>query len=79
VILLDLGMPGMDGFETARRIREHPRGRSRHLIALTGWGQEQDQSRSAAAGFDRHLVKPVDLDLLESTLASLVVRKDESG
>ncbi|MFO1419015.1 MAG: PAS domain S-box protein [Methylotetracoccus sp.] len=71
-VLLDLGMPGMDGYETAAHIRRQPNGRSVALIALTGWGQEREQQRSRAAGFDHHLVKPVDMDLLEETLASVV-------
>jgi PAS domain S-box-containing protein len=65
VALLDLGLPDMDGYELARRLREHPRlGRVR-IIALTGYGRASDRERTTAAGFDRHLVKPVDLgDLL---------------
>ena len=59
VVLLDLGMPKLDGYDAARRMRERPWGRTARLIALTGWGQPQDRTRSAAAGFDVHLVKPV--------------------
>ena len=59
VVLLDLGMPRLDGYEAARRMRARPWGRRTILIALTGWGQPQDRVRSAAAGFDIHLVKPV--------------------
>ncbi len=59
VVLLDLGMPRLDGYETARRIREQPWGRDIALIALTGWGQPQDRDRTSRAGFDAHLVKPV--------------------
>ncbi len=68
VVLLDLGMPVMDGFETARRIRLTPWGRSARLFALTGWGQPSDRQRTTEAGFDGHLVKPVDL---EAVLAPL--------
>jgi len=71
VVLLDLGMPGMDGYAVASRIREDPRYRQLTLIALTGWGQEQDRLRSLAAGFDYHLTKPVDLDALQALLNSL--------
>ena len=60
VVLLDIGMPGMDGYEVARRIRAN--NRSIMLIALTGWGQEEDRQRSAAAGFNHHLVKPADIE-----------------
>ncbi len=60
VVFLDLGMPGMDGFEAARRIRSLPGGATTVLIALTGWGQERDRQRTSEAGFDAHLVKPVD-------------------
>lgn len=70
VVLLDLGMPDMDGFETARQLRELPEGRDTILIALTGWGQEQDRNRSKAAGFDMHLVKPVELATLNKMLAA---------
>jgi signal transduction histidine kinase len=68
-VLLDLGMPEMDGYEVARRIRAE--GSSEHplLIALTGWGQDQDVEESRAAGFDHHLVKPPDIDKLRTLLA----------
>jgi CheY-like chemotaxis protein len=59
IVLLDLGMPGMDGYETCRRIRGEKWGREVTLIALTGWGQEADRRRTTGAGFDAHLVKPV--------------------
>jgi CheY-like chemotaxis protein len=60
IILLDIGLPDMTGYELATQIRQHPNGRSALLVALTGWGQEQDKADAAAAGFDLHLVKPVD-------------------
>ena len=64
VLLLDLGMPKMDGYETARLARAQPWGTSVMIIALTGWGQERDRQRTAEAGFDAHLIKPVtDVDL----------------
>jgi signal transduction histidine kinase/CheY-like chemotaxis protein len=68
VVLLDIGMPGMDGYEVARRIRENPANRQISLIALTGWGQEEDRRRSVAAGFDHHLVKPADIEQLRQLL-----------
>jgi CheY-like chemotaxis protein/two-component sensor histidine kinase len=71
VVLLDIGMPGMDGYEVARRIRQHPRSEQVTLIALTGWGQERDRRNSEAAGFDRHLIKPVDFDALQGLLRAL--------
>jgi CheY-like chemotaxis protein len=69
VVLLDIGMPGMDGYEVARRIRANPANRDVHLIALTGWGQDEDRQRSADAGFDHHLVKPADVDQLRQLLS----------
>jgi PAS domain S-box-containing protein len=65
-VLLDLGMPGMDGFAVARRLRAEPRHASLHIVALTGWGQESDRRRTREAGFDHHLTKPVDFTALES-------------
>jgi signal transduction histidine kinase/CheY-like chemotaxis protein len=64
VVLLDLGMPGLDGVEVCRRIRELPSGASIRVIAVTGWGQEESRRRTALAGFDAHLVKPVNPDAL---------------
>ena len=64
IALLDIGMPGMDGYELARRIRATRHGRELTLVALTGWGQADDKERAADAGFDEHLTKPVDPDLL---------------
>jgi PAS domain S-box-containing protein len=71
VMLLDLGMPGLDGFEVARRLRANPDLAYLKLIALTGWGQEEDRRRTRASGFDHHLIKPVDLNVLHTLLASL--------
>lgn len=64
IALLDIGMPGMDGYELARRMRETARGREVVLVALTGWGQADDKKRAMEAGFNEHLTKPVDPDLL---------------
>ena len=69
-VLLDIGMPEMDGCEIARRIRQMPEYRNVLLIALSGWGQEHDQQRSRAAGFDHHLVKPPDIDRLRDLLTA---------
>src|SRR6202521_579975 len=60
VVLLDIGLPGINGYEAARRIREQQRSKALTLVALTGWGQEEDRRRSEEAGFDAHMVKPVD-------------------
>jgi PAS domain S-box-containing protein len=68
VILLDLGMPKLDGYGACRRIRERPWGRGLPIVALTGWGKEDDRSRTREAGFDAHLVKPVSADLLFKVL-----------
>lgn len=68
-VLLDIGLPGMDGLEVGRRIRALPGGGAVMICAVTGWGQDQDRRRSAAAGFDVHLTKPVDLDELDRVLA----------
>lgn len=69
VILLDIGLPRLDGYEAARRIRALDGGSRMTLIAVTGWGQAEDRARSAAAGFDHHFVKPVDLVTLKELFA----------
>jgi CheY-like chemotaxis protein len=68
VILLDLGLPKMNGYDACRQIREQPAGRGMLIIALTGWGQDEDRRRSREAGFDHHLVKPVDFTALQEIL-----------
>lgn len=68
VVLLDIGMPKLNGYEAARRIREQPWGREMVLAAITGWGQDDDRRRSLEAGFDHHLVKPIDLAALQKLL-----------
>jgi CheY-like chemotaxis protein len=69
VVLLDLGMPEMNGLEVARRMREDPEARSATLVAVTGWGQREDRRRTHEAGFDYHLVKPADVGTLQSILS----------
>jgi len=72
-LLLDIGMPRLNGYDTCRRLREEPWGRDVTVIALTGWGQDEDRRRSAEAGFDHHLVKPVEPGVLEKILAKVPV------
>ena len=71
VILLDIGLPKLNGYEAARRIREQRGEKGLVIVALTGWGQEEDRRRSEEAGFDAHMVKPVDHDALAKLLEEL--------
>lgn len=71
VILMDIGMPGMNGYEVARRIREQPQYDHVKLVALTGWGQEKDRLLSRESGFDHHLTKPVDFKVLKGLITSI--------
>jgi CheY-like chemotaxis protein len=71
VVFLDIGMPELDGHETARRIREQPWGKDMVLVALTGWGQSEDRRRSKEAGFNHHLVKPADPAVVAKLISSL--------
>jgi CheY-like chemotaxis protein len=75
-IFLDIGLPGMDGYEVAARLRASPETSGSMLVAVTGYGQEEDRRRSQRAGFDQHLVKPVSPDHLQSLLASLQSRAE---
>lgn len=79
VVLLDLGMPQMDGYEVAGRLRREPSLKNIMLIALTGWGQEEDRERTKSAGFDHHLVKPVDVDVLETLLVSMQTGEESTA
>ncbi|WP_395060717.1 response regulator [Polaromonas sp.] len=74
VVLLDIGMPKLNGYEACRHIRDQPGGAARTIVACTGWGQADDRRRSDEAGFDQHLVKPVDPDVLFELLATVAAR-----
>ena len=75
ILLLDIGMPGTNGYEVCRRLRREPWGHGMTIVAVTGWGQERDRAESAAAGFDRHLVKPVEPEALVELLGSVQTRQ----
>ena len=75
VALLDIGMPGMNGYEVAKALRQLPSLANMTLVALTGWGGEQDRALSREAGFDWHLIKPVDMQVIESLLADVVASR----
>ncbi|HEX4144796.1 MAG TPA: response regulator [Pirellulales bacterium] len=79
MILLDIGMPKLDGYDTCRRIRKEPWGKDMVLIALTGWGQDEDRRRTHEVGFDYHLVKPVEPDMLVNILAEVAHRQRETS
>lgn len=83
VVIADLGMPGMDGYELARQIRADPANSAVRLIALSGWGQQADRARAEAVGFDAHLIKPADIEdlltLLETFHTSNAERKEEEA
>ena len=74
VVLMDIGMPRMDGYEAARRIRR-ALGNRVMLVALTGWGQEEDKSRAREAGFDHHLTKPAEPEMLERLIGDCACRR----
>jgi len=74
IVLLDLGLPKLNGYEVARKIRGQPWGQDMVLVALTGWGQEEDRQKSKEAGFNAHLVKPVEHSVLMKLLAELVAK-----
>jgi CheY-like chemotaxis protein len=74
VMLLDIGMPGMSGYELARQLRADARYANTVLVALTGWGSETDKSQAVEAGFDHHLTKPVNHEALELLLRSVSSR-----
>jgi len=75
VALLDIGMPEMDGYELARRIRQLDWGARAVLIAMTGWSQDEARARIVEAGFDLHLIKPVDAGTLGQTIAGLLAER----
>jgi two-component system CheB/CheR fusion protein len=74
IALLDIGLPGMDGYEVARQLRQRPQFQQTVLVAVTGYGQEEDRRRSEDAGFDHHLTKPVAPEALQQILAHAVRR-----
>jgi CheY-like chemotaxis protein len=76
IVLLDIGMPQLNGCEVARQIRSTPEWKDVILVALTGWGQPADRLRSDEAGINHHLVKPVDFDILRDLLLSLPANAD---
>jgi CheY-like chemotaxis protein len=74
LVFLDIGMPVMNGYDVARRLRQRPGLENLVLVAMTGWGQEEDRRRSQEAGFDHHLIKPVEPGALHRLLAGTRVR-----
>jgi CheY-like chemotaxis protein len=74
LVLLDIGLPKMNGYEAAQRIRQHDWGKTMVLIAMTGWGQDEDKRRALQAGFDHHMTKPVDPVALEKLMAVLTLQ-----
>ena len=78
IVLLDIGLPDMDGYEVAKQLRQTPELKEMRLIAITGYGQQSDRERSREAGFDEHMVKPVEWQKLEELLTSLMKRRRSS-
>ncbi|HTX23390.1 MAG TPA: response regulator [Steroidobacteraceae bacterium] len=79
LVLLDIGLPGMDGYEVARRLRSEQRIERLRIVAVTGYGQQSDRARALDAGFDQHLVKPIDLEALHEVLGSIAPPSPASG
>jgi len=79
VVLLDIGLPILNGYEVAQRIRQQPWGTSMFLIAVTGWGQEEDRQRSEEVGLNVHMVKPVEPAALDKILTELALNRPSAG
>jgi CheY-like chemotaxis protein len=78
-IILDIGMPGMNGYEVAQRVRRTSWGNDVLLVALTGWGQKEDIDRALGSGFDAHLTKPADPERIERLLEEFLAGRNETG
>lgn len=78
IVLLDIGLPGLNGLEVARRLRQSPEGQGLMLVAMSGYGQPEDHCRSLEAGFNRHLVKPVDHEQFDAVIAAYEGRRVRS-
>jgi CheY-like chemotaxis protein len=78
-VLLDLGLPFMDGFEVCRRLRAMPQAKDATIVALTGWGAAKDREKTREAGFDEHLSKPVEPQLLQECLGRYVRERERSS
>jgi CheY-like chemotaxis protein len=79
VLILDIGLPGMDGFEVARQLRSRPESKDAVMIALTGYGEAESRLRSQQAGFDHHVVKPADIDFLLSIVSQPLADRQGAG
>jgi PAS domain S-box-containing protein len=79
IVFLDIGMPGKDGYEVARELRRDPANRDTMLVALTGWGAQDDRARTKSAGFDHHLTKPAELPAVEALIAKMAERRRETS
>jgi len=79
LILLDIGLPTLNGYEAAKQIRQHQGGEKVVLVAVTGWGQEEDKRLAVEAGFDRHLTKPIDPSAIEDLLAGMALSSAKTG
>jgi CheY-like chemotaxis protein len=79
IVFLDIGMPGLSGYDVARRLRSHAANDLLTLVALTGWGQPEDRRRTAETGFDHHLVKPAELAAIQRICNGLALRRREPG
>lgn len=79
LVILDIGLPDLSGYEVARAIRARPLGALIHLVAATGWGTAEDRVRALAAGFDQHQLKPLDLGKLQAIIATAMERITASG
>ena len=79
ILILDIGMPDLNGYDLARRIRQTAWGAQSLLLAVTGWGQAEDKERSRIAGFDEHLTKPVDLERLEQKIQAFAATDKQAS
>ena len=77
VVLLDIGLPSLNGYEVCRHVRQRPWGKNITLVALTGWEQEKDRSKSREAGFDGHLVKPVEFPSLHQAIVRVAAQSEK--
>jgi CheY-like chemotaxis protein len=79
LVVMDIGMPVMNGYEACRTMKERPWGKAAKVVALSGWGQQEDRRRSMEAGFDEHFVKPIDTQVLKDLITSMAEQGASAG